>query len=148
MLLRSEKVSVWNNLIKVITSMPIPSELFCTLDFIQCISYYYVLFSLPHICQHIFCLKIEKILIISHFITSKYPFLPPPLFNTSWAQERGWEWEWKEMFLERKRKNFLYIHRWKNKDWRVWSNQDKEVLRGESDKYGWKENEMLRRERW
>ena len=88
--------------------MPIPSELFCTLDFIQCILYYYVLISLPHICQHIFCLKIEKILIISHFIASKYysskkrkkqrekkkilenhPSLPPPLPNTSLAQERG-----------------------------------------------------------
>ena len=42
--------------------MPIPSELFCTLDFIQCILYDYVLISLPHICQHIFCLKIENLL--------------------------------------------------------------------------------------
>ena len=52
--------------------MPIPSELFSTLNFIQCILYYYVLISLPHICQHIFCLKIEKIPIISHFNASKY----------------------------------------------------------------------------
>jgi len=123
-LLRSEKVCVWNNLIKVITAMPIPSELFCTLNFIQCILYYYVLISLPHICQHIFCLKIEKILIISHFNATKYYsskkrskekekdsrktslFSPPPLPNTSWAQERGWEWEWKANVSRKKKKEF------------------------------------------
>ena len=82
--------------------MPIPSELFCTLNFIQCILYYYVLISLPHIRQQIFCLEIEKIPIISHPNASKYyspkkkrkkqrekkktleshPF-PPPFPNTS-----------------------------------------------------------------